>query len=319
MILSPKYDYFIKELFHEEIVLRYFIQDILSLSMEQVRSVRLRNTFLRRSHRKKKLGILDIVADLNDNTKLNIEMQIRFFKAWDKRQLFYLCKLFTEDLLTGQDYSRLCRCIGISLLDFNLSEREEYHSIYRLRDSAGNEFSDALEIHVLELKKQLTGQNHVDDWIRFFNIETEGDIKMLKSRTKNPGILTAIQTLQRMSLSNPLRLWYEAYMKKLRDDRAWRAYVQEQSREEGLAEGKAKGLAEGLAEGKAEGLAEGKAEGKAEGLAEGITTGEFIMLNRLVKNNTLTIENAAQMQGITVEEFKRTIQLLESRDIQSRK
>ena len=48
MILSPKYDYFIKELFHEEIVLRYFIQDILSLSMEQVRSVRLRNTFLRR-------------------------------------------------------------------------------------------------------------------------------------------------------------------------------------------------------------------------------------------------------------------------------
>ena len=92
-------------------------------------------------------------------------------------------------------------------------------------------------------------------------------------------------------------------MKKLRDDRAWRAYVQEQSREEGLAEGKAEGLA----------------EGKAEGLAEGITTGEFIMLNRLVKNNTLTIENAAQMQGITVEEFKRTIQLLESRDIQSRK
>ena len=108
-------------------------------------------------------------------------------------------------------------------------------------------------------------------------------------------------------------------MKKLRDDRAWRAYVQEQSREEGLAEGKAKGLAEGKAEGLAEGKAEGLAEGKAEGLAEGITTGEFIMLNRLVKNNTLTIENAAQMQGITVEEFKRTIQLLESRDIQSRK
>ena len=307
MIISPKYDYFIKELFHDEVVLRHFVQDMLSLSMDQVRSVKLKNTFLRRGHRKKKLGILDIVVSLNDDTKLNIEMQVKFFKSWDKRQLFYLCKLFTEDLLTGQDYSRLCKCIGISILDFNLTEREEYHSIYRLRDKAGNEFSDALEIHVLELKKQLTGQSNVDDWIRFFNIETKGDIKMLKSRTNNPGILTAIQTLQRMSMSNPIRLWYEAYMKRVRDDRAWRAYVQEQSREEGLAEGRAEGRATGLAEGRAAGLAEGKA------------AGEYMILYRLLKNNTLTIENAAQMKGMTVEEFKKNIQLLESDDISIQK
>ncbi len=41
-------------------------------------------------------------------------------------------------------------------------------------------------------------------------------------KTNNPGILEAIGELRRMSLKNPLRLWYEAYMKSVRDDRAWR-------------------------------------------------------------------------------------------------
>ncbi len=260
MIISPKYDYVVKELFRDETILRYFISDVLGIRQESIRSLRLRNTFLWKRHKKQKLGILDVVVELNDDTKIDIELQAKVCDSWDKRQLFYLSKLYTEDLQSGQDYSHLRKCVGISILDFNLSNRKKYHTVYYLMDEEGNKLSDMLEVHVLELNKKLTGQGEVDDWIRFFNIRTEEDLKMIK--TKNLGILKAIGELERLSMSNPLRLRYEAYLKRVRDDRAWRIYVWKEAR----AEGKAEGRAEGKAEGRAEGRAEGKAEGRAEAI-----------------------------------------------------
>jgi len=260
VIISPKYDYVVKELFRDETILRYFISDVLGIRQESIRSLRLRNTFLWKRHKKQKLGILDVVVELNDDTKIDIELQAKVCDSWDKRQLFYLSKLYTEDLQSGQDYSHLRKCVGISILDFNLSNRKKYHTVYYLMDEEGNKLSDMLEVHVLELNKKLTGQGEVDDWIRFFNIRTEEDLKMIK--TKNLGILKAIGELERLSMSNPLRLRYEAYLKRVRDDRAWRIYVWKEAR----AEGKAEGRAEGKAEGRAEGRAEGKAEGRAEAI-----------------------------------------------------
>ncbi len=246
MIISPKYDYVVKELFRDETILRYFISDVLGIRQESIRSLRLRNTFLWKRHKKQKLGILDVVVELNDDTKIDIELQAKVCDSWDKRQLFYLSKLYTEDLQSGQDYSHLRKCVGISILDFNLCNRKKYHTVYYLMDEEGNKLSDMLEVHVLELNKKLTGQGEVDDWIRFFNIRTEEDLKMIK--TKNLGILKAIGELERLSMSNPLRLRYEAYLKRVRDDRAWRIYVWKEARAEGKAEGRAEGKAEGRAE-----------------------------------------------------------------------
>lgn len=173
MIISAKFDDVFKELFRNLVILRHFIGDILGIPQSKIRSVRLKNTFLWRRYRKEKLGILDVAVELNDDTDIDIELQVKVYDSWDKRQLFYLAKLFTGELAAGQDYSILKRCVGISILDFNLTERENYHTVYRLRDEEGNELSDILE-------------------------------------------------LQRMSLRNPLRLRYEAYLKKVRDSEFFR-------------------------------------------------------------------------------------------------
>ena len=245
MIISPKYDDMMKELFHNETVLRYFLSDILRVRLDRIQNLRIRSPFLRKRGRKEKQGILDVVAEFGDDTKVNVELQVRIVRNWDKRQLFYLAKMYTEELIKGEDYSRLKRCVGISLLDFNLSDRPKYHTVYRLRDEEGNEFTDALEIHVLELSKPLTGKEKADEWIQFFNVKTEEDLRMIKAKTKNPGILEAIRELRRLSLDSPIKWRYDAYMKRKRDEKAREAYVWE--------EGEAKGRAEGREEGKAEG------------------------------------------------------------------
>ena len=245
MIISPKYDDMMKELFHNETVLRYFLSDILRVRLDRIQNLRIRSPFLRKRGRKEKQGILDVVAEFGDDTKVNVELQVRIVRNWDKRQLFYLAKMYTEELIKGEDYSRLKRCVGISLLDFNLSDRPKYHTVYRLRDEEGNEFTDALEIHVLELGKPLTGKEKADEWIQFFNVETEEDLRMIKAKTKNPGILEAIRELRRLSLDSPIKWRYDAYMKRKRDEKAREAYVWEEGEAKGRAEGKAEGRTEG--------------------------------------------------------------------------
>ncbi len=274
MIVSPRWDYVVKELFRDIEVLRYFISDILGIPLSRIRSLRLKNTFLWKRRKKEKQGILDVVAELNDDTVIDIELQAKVYDCWDKRQLFYLSKLYTEDLQTGQDYSYLRKCVGISILNFNLSDREKYHTVYWLMDEEGNKLSDILEVHVLELTKKPDEAGAVEDWIRFFNAETEEDLEMIKTSGVNMGILRAIGVLERLSMSNPLRLRFEAYLKSVRDERAWKMHVWKEATAAGMAAGRAEGMtigkAEGMTIGKAEGMTIGKAEGMATGKAEDI-------------------------------------------------
>lgn len=241
--ILPKSDDCFKELFRNETVRKYFISDVLSIPLEEIKSVRLANPFLRKAYRHQKQGILDVFLELNNSTKINIEIQLKHPKHWKKRQLFYLAKMYTSDLRVGENYGRLNHCISIALLDFNLSDSKEYHNIYTLKDSNGNPFSDVFEVHTIELKKKLSGESPVNDWIRFFNAESEADLSMIK--TKNPGILKAIDELRHFSLNPHLRLRFEAYLKEKRD----RIAIEEYIRDEGIAAGMAEGMAEGREQG----------------------------------------------------------------------
>lgn len=62
------------------------------------------NTSLWKRYQKQKQGILDVQLELNDATKINIEMQMKQKIDWDKRSVFYLAKMFTSDLRRGENY-----------------------------------------------------------------------------------------------------------------------------------------------------------------------------------------------------------------------
>lgn len=252
-IISPKYDFSFKNLFRNEEVRKYFIRDVLGIPLEEIRQVELRDPNLWKRYRWQKQGILDILIELNDDSRVNIEMQVAMIAYWDKRNLLYLSKMFTEGILTGQDYTKLKRCISISVLDFNLDESPSYHRVYRMRDKDGQEYSDMLEVHVIELNKPLDGNGEVDDWIRLLNAKTEEELAMLEAKTKNPGILEAIKEVRVMSLGRMIKVLYEGRMKQIRDRNARDAYVREEGRSEGIAEGIAEGRTAGIAEGRSEG------------------------------------------------------------------
>lgn len=244
--LSLKADLVFKELMRNETVRKHFISDVLEIPLEEIKSVRLENTFLSRRSRKEKQGILDVRVLFNDESKINIELQIRYMDCWDKRSIFYLTKMYTEDFLIGERYDRLKKCVVINILGFSGDPHPGYHKVYQLRDQEGRLYSDQLEVHIIELNKELTGDK-LDDWIRLINAESMEEFKMIQSG--NPGIKKAIEEVRVMNLSKWLRVRYEMHLIAKADQKAFEDTAKRIGLETGLAEGRAEGRAEGLAEG----------------------------------------------------------------------
>lgn len=116
-----------------------------------------------------------------------------------------------------------------------------------MRDCQGNDYSDLLELHIIELRKKLCKDSRLDDWIRLFNSENEEDLNMIK--TRNIGIQRAKQILQEISLPETVREIIEDQRKRKMDRRAEDAYVFDQGKEQGIELGKEQGIELGKEQG----------------------------------------------------------------------
>lgn len=266
-IIPATFDECAKNMFSREQVRRYFISAVTEIPVEEIKRVYLADTHLHVFFKGMKKGILDILVELEDGTKINIEIQHKYMADWEKRQLYYLSRVYSQDLFAGVNYHRLQKAILISIDDFRVTNDEEYHHVYRFRDENGKEFSSLMEIHTIELHKKLLNKP-IDEWIQVFNAKTEEELDMIRS--DNPGIKEAIQTIKEYGLRRVARAHYESWLKAKRDQYAMDKYVRETARAEGLAEGRSEGLELGRQEGLREGLREGIQEGKREERQENI-------------------------------------------------
>ena len=74
-----------------------------------------------------------------------------------------------------------------------------------------------------------------------YAIRMVNNLQMIK--TKNVGIIQAMEVVREMSLSRRLRLIYEAHLKAVRDRKAEDEYIMRISEERGEARGEARGKA----------------------------------------------------------------------------
>ncbi len=254
-IMSPKVDFCFKELLTDEDVRRGFIAAVLGVATDTIRRTELLPTHLRKQHQEDKLGILDVRVVLEDGAQIDIEMQVIAYDYWAERSLFYLCKMFADQIHEGEDYQELKKCIHVGILNFTLFDDKEYYSRFHIwEDVRKILYTDKMEIHVLELpklKKYQYPETELFRWARFFNAESREEMQMAVQGDKY--MEKAYSRLVNLSADEEKRLEYEERQKAIRDynhmiNSGWRT-------------GHAKGLAEGLEEGRAEGLEEGLREG----------------------------------------------------------
>ena len=95
--------------------------------------------------------ILDVRAHDEAGRRYNIEVQLRAEGDYFKRSLYYLAKLFSEQLGRGESYATLPKTVGISLLDFRLFDREALHSCFQMHErEAKFRLTDVFELRGLQ-------------------------------------------------------------------------------------------------------------------------------------------------------------------------
>jgi predicted transposase/invertase (TIGR01784 family) len=195
-----------------------------------------------------KTGRLDIRAELESGEQINIEMQIANRHNMTKRTLFYLTKLFTASIKTGEPFEKLKKTIAINLLDFELFTFERFHSIFHLYEDHEEHvmLTDVLEVHFIEfpkferVKKDTSIALH--RWLLFLDEKLpEEELKELMRM--DPAISKTEEHLELLSSDELTRQLAEARGYALSE---WHTQMNG-SRAEGRAEGKAEGEAKGKA------------------------------------------------------------------------
>ena len=251
-IMLPTVDVCFKGLMYNPKVRKGFIAALLGTDPAAVRETVLLPTALRQEYPDEKLGILDVRALMEDGAQINMEMQAYPFGQWDARSLFYLSKMYTEQIGRGDPYTKLKKCIHVSILDFiRFADDEKCHRIISLCDEqTGKKYTDLLEMQILELKKlpeELQSDDEVIRWMRFLAGKNRKELEDMAGTSEY--IEEAYRELERMSADERARLEYEARQKAIRDHDAIMSSAWETGMEKGLQEGMEKGLQEGREQG----------------------------------------------------------------------
>ena len=173
--LSPKLDVVFQALFGEtgsERITKSFLETILNKKIEKIDLSK--NPILRREFKDDKLGVLDILAELDGKEKCNIEMQLVNSKSIIERILYYWSRLYSRQIKIGQDYNLLERTIIILITDFKIEglEELEYHTTWKIIETEGRKriLTEKLEIDIIELPK-IEGKEKESgrllDWLYF--------------------------------------------------------------------------------------------------------------------------------------------------------
>ncbi len=244
-LMKPKIDFAFKEIMANEKARIGFLSAVLKIKPEEIKETRILNTYLQKVHEDDKQGILDVRILMNNDTEIDTEIQLSELKVWADRALFYLSKMYTEQIKQGESYDVFKKCVNISILNFTLFPKEtEFYSRFHIREDTRNFlYTDKMEFHVIELPKLpeeiKENSSDIELWAKFINAERKEELEMIA--TKNSYIASAYEQLQVISQDKEKRLEYEAREKAIRD------YNQsmKEARETGWEAGKEVGREEG--------------------------------------------------------------------------
>ena len=245
-LLDPKVDFVFKNIFgspkHPRILISFLNATLKPVN--KITQVEIKGTDLEKQFIEDKYSRLDVKATTNNDEVINIEIQLKNEYNMIKRSMYYLSKMYEEQLGQGEDYSKLTRTVCINILNFKYLKTEKFHTGYRLKEIETNEeLTDIIEMHFIEIPKLSEESDEKDlltAWTEFLKNPESEKVRNLEMNIEE--IREAKDELVRISNNKKQREIYEMRSKILKDKIS------------ALNEAERKGIQEGIKKGREEGI-----------------------------------------------------------------
>ena len=242
-------DYVFKRIFGKggnEKILKSLLEAILKINIQKIE---IKNPEIPKETINEKLSILDIRAEINEDTVVDIEMQVGNSVAIDRRLVVYNAKLIAGDIKVSEKYQNAKDTIVICIINDNVVKRNAYLSLAMLKYEETDEIryvdmgykkeekylTDMVKYYIIELPKFKKKKPKVADLLEKWLYVIGGDKKMMEEcKKENEEIKEAVEQLTQMSADE-----YERELYEIRE-RSRLTYNTEmyEARRKGLEEGK---------------------------------------------------------------------------------
>ena len=223
-----------------------------------------------------KLSKLDILAQTNRGTQIDIEVQVLKHSYLSERFLYYWAGLYGSQLKEKEQYTQLKPTISIILLDFDYLPETAWHNIYHIcNDLSKQRLTDHFAMHFIEIKKftysDIKKLTKLGTWAAYFSNCDEKEMEVL---TMSNTVMKDVAKAEN-AFTNDETMRYK-YMLR---EKAIRDYYSglDDAKQEGIAigekRGEERGRKLGIAEGKELGIAQGREQGLAQGREQGLAQG----------------------------------------------
>ena len=289
--ITPRTDIIFRNIFGKEgneAILEDFLEGIMG---EKVKVKKLQsNEELSVENIYQKRAIVDIKTELEDNRIIDIEMQNEEHYYYNKRVLYYLGKIITGQVKSGERYADIKEVIIINILNYKLPDIPEYMTKCRITNESNYYMKEATIYYIqlprfLEERKLLDPnrkyediiKSKLDEWCVFLCDENKG-VRNMAVKT-NLSLEEAVKQYEELS-ARP-EVVEIAFRRQMAESD--RKSNEEYMRQAGIEEGKIAGRAEGIAEGRIEGMIKSKAEIAKKMLEQKINIQLIIQITGLTK------------------------------------
>lgn len=184
--ISMTNDYLFRIVFQQnKFALKGLLESVLHLEPEKIIDLEIKNTIVPGQSISDKEYRMDVLVLMNDNTCINLEMQLKNLGNWQYRSLCYLCREF-DSLDHGDDYDDVKPTYQIGFLDFTLFEdHPEFYAKYQLKNVRdGYVYTDRFNLIVIQLNHEELAIDEdiafgIDKWVRLFKAKTWEELKMI--------------------------------------------------------------------------------------------------------------------------------------------
>ena len=171
-------------------VLRSIVCACLKLEVGDVQDIVVQNPIEFGEAIDDKTFILDINVLLNNNTIINLEMQVLDLKDWPERSLSYLARSY-DNVAKGDEYINVKPVYHIGFLNYTLfPESPEFLARYRMMNTKNHHvYTTKFNLYVVDLTQtKLATQEDVDTglvyWTQVFKAKTWEELRQMAERNQ---------------------------------------------------------------------------------------------------------------------------------------